>query len=63
MEGKGMFFDKEGKLIYDGEVKDGKLNGKGKLFTKEGKLAYEGDFVDGEKMDLELYISKIVDII
>ena len=43
---RGRVFDKKGKLIFDGEYKDGKREGKG-VYYYEGGEKYEGPFVNG----------------
>ena len=45
--GKGKLFDKNGKLIYEGDYKLNKYHGKGALYLKTKK--YIGDFVGGKK--------------
>ena len=43
--GKGKLF-RNGKLKYEGDFVDDKLQGKGEEFDEEGKLLYSGDFKD-----------------
>ena len=47
--GKGKEFNKDGKLIYEGELFQGKKNGKGKEYNDKGQLIYEGELLNGEK--------------
>ena len=44
----GKFYDKDGKLIYEGEYKHGEKNGKGIYYYPNG-AKYEGDFVRNQK--------------
>ena len=37
-----------GKLLYEGELLNGKINGKGKIYYN-GELIFEGVFLDGKK--------------
>ena len=37
------------KLLYDGELLNGKRNGKGKEFNNNGKLIFEGTFENGKR--------------
>ena len=34
------------RLIYVGQLKNGKYHGKGKLYDKSTKIKYDGDFVN-----------------
>ena len=47
--GKGKEYNREGNLIYEGELFQGKKNGKGKEYNEKGQLIYEGEFLNGEK--------------
>jgi len=47
-EKKKLYFN-NGKLMYDGEIINGKLDGYGKQYYKNGNLKYEGEFDDGER--------------
>ena len=38
-----------GKLIYEGEYKNGEKNGKGKEYYDNGKLLYEGEYLNGKR--------------
>ena len=49
--GKGMLFDKVGRLIYEGEFKAGKFHGQGKLYSETGQPVYFGAFELGEKRE------------
>ncbi|MNY47946.1 MORN repeat protein [compost metagenome] len=49
--GKGMLFDKLGRLIYEGEFKAGKFHGQGKLYSETGELEYSGAFDQGNKIE------------
>ena len=40
--GKGKEYNSKGKLIYEGEYKNGEKNGEGKEYDSKGKLIYEG---------------------
>lgn len=44
----GKFYDKDGKLIYEGEYKHGEKDGKGIYYYPNG-AKYEGDFVRNQK--------------
>jgi antitoxin component YwqK of YwqJK toxin-antitoxin module len=37
-----------GSLMYEGQLKDGKMNGKGKLYRENGALWYDAEFVNNE---------------
>ena len=43
MNGKGTLYDKNGKVIYEGDFVDGKFEGNGKLFNDDGSY-YIGQF-------------------
>lgn len=47
MTGGGVFYDAQGRVSYEGEVKDGKRNGHGVSF-KDGLIAYSGGWRDDE---------------
>jgi antitoxin component YwqK of YwqJK toxin-antitoxin module len=42
----------DGTLMYEGQLKDGKMNGKGKLYRKDGALWYDAEFVNNEATGL-----------
>ena len=44
--GFGKLYNDEGRLIYEGEYKNGLRNGEGTYYYAQG-LRYEGDFVNG----------------
>ena len=44
----GKYYDKDGKLLYEGDYKRGERNGKGKCYYPDGSK-YEGDFVKNKK--------------
>ena len=44
---KGRLFWKNGKVRYDGDFIEGRLEGAGKLFDHEGRLLYQGEFRAG----------------
>ena len=46
--GKGLEFDENDNLIYNGEYLNSKRNGKGKKYN-EGRLIFEGEYLNGEK--------------
>jgi len=46
----GKEYYKNGKLKYEGEFLDGKLNGKRKEFFQNGKIKFNGEFLNGEKI-------------
>ena len=37
----------KGKILFDGEYKNGRWNGIGKEYYENGNLRYEGEFLDG----------------
>ena len=37
------------RLIYKGEIKNGKCHGKGKLYFPNGKIRYEGEYLNGKR--------------
>lgn len=45
INGCGKYYYNNGKVMYEGEIKDMLPNGKGKLYYNDGKLAYEGNFI------------------
>lgn len=45
---EGKLYYPDGTLMYEGQVRDGKMNGKGKLYRENGKLWYDAQFVDNE---------------
>ncbi|MDF2649864.1 MAG: hypothetical protein K0Q73_5669, partial [Paenibacillus sp.] len=45
---EGKLFYEEGKLMYEGQLKDGKMNGKGKLYRNDGSLWYDAEFQSDE---------------
>lgn len=55
--GKAKVITEDKKLIYFGEMQDGRITGRGNLYDKEGNLIYSGDFSKeqyegyGEKYD------------
>ena len=44
-----------GKLVYDGEHSNGKLNGKGKAYYINGKLHFDGEFFNDKYWTGKLY--------
>ena len=42
-------YDRNGKLIYEGEYFNRGRNGKGKEYYKNGKLLFEGEYLNGKK--------------
>ena len=49
-------YDKNSRLIYEGEFLDGERNGKGKLFDEDyGTLKFEGEFLNGKKWAGKVY--------
>ena len=44
-------YDYNDKIIFKGELKDGKRNGKGKEFYNDGKLKFEGKYLNGKKWE------------
>ena len=44
----GKFYDKDGKLVYEGEYSHGEKNGKGIYYFPKG-MKYDGEFVDNKK--------------
>lgn len=56
--GKAKVYAKDNSLIYNGELKEGRITGYGILYDKEGRMVYRGDFVNeeysgyGEKYDI-----------
>ena len=48
-KGKCKKFNKEKKLIYEGEVLNWINNGKGKEYNDNGILIYEGEYLNGKK--------------
>ena len=47
--GDGKYFDKYGKLLYDGEWRYGKLHGNGTFYNYAIENVYEGEFYEGLK--------------
>ncbi|KIL38636.1 hypothetical protein SD70_25025 [Gordoniibacillus kamchatkensis] len=45
---EGKLYYKSGALMYEGQLKDGKMNGKGKLYREDGALWYDAEFRDNE---------------
>jgi antitoxin component YwqK of YwqJK toxin-antitoxin module len=41
---EGKLYYEDGKLMYEGQLKDGKMNGKGKLYRNDGSLWYDAEF-------------------
>ena len=39
----------DGKLIFEGEYKNGKRNGKGKEYDKYSNLIFDGEYLDGKR--------------
>jgi hypothetical protein len=50
----GQFYDKDGRLTYEGEYSHGERNGKGKYYYPNGSI-YEGDFVRNKKEGFGIY--------
>ena len=48
-EGKYTRFNKNNKLIFEGEYLKGHLNGKAKEYNNKGELIFEGEYLNGEK--------------
>ena len=50
-EGKGIIkeYNKEGKIIYEGESLNGERNGKGKEYYSDGKIKFEGEYLNGKR--------------
>lgn len=49
IEGQGIYyFDKEGKKVYEGEFKNGKMHGIGCIKYSNGDVI-EGSWIDGKK--------------
>ena len=46
--GQNIQYYGNGKKMYEGAFKDGKINGKGICYFESGEKAYEGDFKDGK---------------
>ncbi|KOA20631.1 MORN repeat protein [Clostridium homopropionicum DSM 5847] len=44
---KQKIYDSNGKLTYEGEIKNGKPNGFGKSYYENGNVNYEGEWKDG----------------
>lgn len=51
MEGRGIFFCKDNKQIYDGKWENDEKNGKGKYYWADGYI-YEGEYKNNKKNDL-----------
>nr|WP_256257722.1 MULTISPECIES: hypothetical protein [unclassified Paenibacillus] len=51
MTGEGKLFDKKGKLVYEGQIVDGKRSGRGKSY-ENGILAYEGEWSGDQRSGL-----------
>lgn len=49
VNGPGKLTESNGRVHYEGNLKDDVPNGNGKLYFTNGKLSYEGDFVNGKK--------------
>ena len=47
--GKVKEYDYKGKLRFEGEYLNGKMNGKGKEY-KDGKLEFEGEYLNGQRI-------------
>lgn len=45
---EGKLYYKKGDLMYEGQLKDGKMNGKGKLYRNDGSLWYDAEFQNNE---------------
>ena len=49
--GKGKIYNAfNNKLIYEGELLNGKKNGKGKEYGYNGDLIFEGEFLNGKRV-------------
>ncbi|MCR5482496.1 MAG: hypothetical protein K6F52_06840 [Clostridia bacterium] len=48
VEGAGVLYDKDGKIIYEGAFAGNMFNGQGKLKYSNGKVHYEGEFVNNK---------------
>ena len=50
-DGKGYrkIFNKENRLIFEGEYLNGQNQGKGKEYYYSGDLQFDGNYVDGQK--------------
>ena len=46
---KGKEYDKDGKLLFDGEFLNGEKNGIGKEYNKDGELIFEGEYLKDKK--------------
>jgi hypothetical protein len=57
-EGRGILYDKEGYIIYDGYFQNNKYNGFGNMYQRN-KLVYEGFFENGNKSKFPIPISSI----
>ena len=48
----GKIFDANNdKVIYEGELLNGKKHGKGKELNIDGKLLYEGEFINDQRLE------------
>ena len=47
--GKGKEYNRDNKLVYEGEYLNGERNGKGKEYHKNGKLKFEGEYFNDKK--------------
>ena len=47
--GKGKIYNYNGKIIFEGEYKNGEKNGKGKEYYSNEQLLFEGDYLNGKK--------------
>ena len=48
-KGKCKKFSREGKLIFEGEYLNGKINGRVKEFDSAGRSIFEGEYLNGYK--------------
>ena len=59
LNGKGIFYDENGNIYYEGDVKDDKPHGKGIEYDDNGVKLYEGDVKDGERHGTGVVLSLI----
>ena len=55
--GKGMLFDQEGELLYEGEFADHTKHGSGIMYLK-GQRIYQGEFVKNKKQGAGILYKK-----
>jgi hypothetical protein len=48
MQGTGKTYYATGKLMYEGEYKDGTMHGTGKMYYETGEIAYDGAWKEDE---------------